>query len=426
MGIKDLFISPVVLLVLYILAYVFRAFFVNDDIKKYFIPALSVKFFGAIALGMVYQFYYGGGDTINYWLHGSSWIWESFIESPSTGLEMIFGENTYNPETYKYASKIWYFRDDRSFFIVRIAAFFDIITFNTYSATALFFSAFSFLGSWKLFEVVQEKYPTKRKRIAIAILFIPSVIFWGSGILKDTVTFGSLTFIVFAFIRIIEQNRFHIKYFLIVFLFSWVILQIKVYILAALGSAIGVWVYLRIISRVRSHMVKISIAPLLLIAIGITSYSLLNEIGQRDRKYAIENIPKIAAVTSYDIRYGWGSRTGGDGGYDIGELDGTWWSMLRLFPSAVNVSLFRPYLWEVKNPLMLLSALEAILVLFFTLTSIKNKTFSKVFKDPFLIFCLSFSILFAFAVGVSTFNFGTLMRYKIPLMPFWGIVLFSR
>jgi hypothetical protein len=31
--------------------------------------------------------------------------------------------------------------------------------------------------------------------------------------------------------------------------------------------------------------------------------------------------------------------------------------------------------------------------------------------------------MFAFAVGVSTFNFGTLTRYKIPLMPFYALAL---
>ena len=34
-----------------------------------------------------------------------------------------------------------------------------------------------------------------------------------------------------------------------------------------------------------------------------------------------------------------------------------------------------------------------------------------------------FSISFAFAVGVSTFNFGTLVRYKIPLLPFFLVAL---
>ena len=38
-------------------------------------------------------------------------------------------------------------------------------------------------------------------------------------------------------------------------------------------------------------------------------------------------------------------------------------------------------------------------------------------------FCFFFSILFALFVGATTLNFGTLVRYKIPCMPFYVIAL---
>ena len=41
-------------------------------------------------------------------------------------------------------------------------------------------------------------------------------------------------------------------------------------------------------------------------------------------------------------------------------------------------------------------------------------------KDPNLVFCLVFSIIFAFAVGISSYNFGALSRYKIPCLPFYA------
>jgi hypothetical protein len=38
-------------------------------------------------------------------------------------------------------------------------------------------------------------------------------------------------------------------------------------------------------------------------------------------------------------------------------------------------------------------------------------------------FLFTFSMIFAFAVGLSTGNFGTLSRYKIPCMPFFAALL---
>jgi hypothetical protein len=40
-----------------------------------------------------------------------------------------------------------------------------------------------------------------------------------------------------------------------------------------------------------------------------------------------------------------------------------------------------------------------------------------------ILFCLLFAILFALFVGATTLNFGTLVRYKVPCMPFYIISL---
>ena len=47
-----------------------------------------------------------------------------------------------------------------------------------------------------------------------------------------------------------------------------------------------------------------------------------------------------------------------------------------------------------------------------------------ILTNPEVQFCLIFSLIFAFAVGFTSYNFGTLARYKIPLMPFYFIALF--
>jgi hypothetical protein len=75
---------------------------------------------------------------------------------------------------------------------------------------------------------------------------------------------------------------------------------------------------------------------------------------------------------------------------------------------------------------VLLSGLEALLFLYFTLKVIvkrKARILSMILKDPNLSFCLVFSIIFAFAVGITSYNFGALSRYKIPCLPFYAVFL---
>jgi hypothetical protein len=158
------------------------------------------------------------------------------------------------------------------------------------------------------------------------------------------------------------------------------------------------------------------------VVIGFAYYTIV-KVGEDDARYSISKISETAKVTAYDIRY-WSGRDAGSG-YVLGELDGTIGSMVRLAPQAINVSLFRPYIWEVRNPLMLLSAIESLCLLAFSIYVIAKKRayFFRAFSNANVLFTMIFSILFAFAVGVSTFNFGTLARYKIPLLPFFLVAL---
>jgi len=421
MGFKDLVVTPIFMLLMTMMAYFIRPYVTNSQTKKYFLPALWARFAGAILLGVIYQFYYQGGDTLNYWEHGSRWIYEAFGENITLGLKLLAdaGGDRALDETYAFSSRIWYYRDPASYMVVRIAALFDLLTFHTYSATALFFAAFSFSGLWAMYSVLQKKYPANAGRLAVAILFIPSVIFWGSGILKDTVTLGALGWMTWALVRWIDLKRRSFVEVVVFLLAFYLIFSIKKYILICFIPMVAVWVFFKRVKRIKNFAVKLLLVPMLLLIFGVAAFFALQQITAEDTKYQLDSLAERARITAYDIRYGWGARTGGDGGYDIGLPDGTWQGMVRLMPAAINVSLFRPYLWEVRNPLMLLAALEALAMFILTVRMLWKGDLKHRLKDPFLIFCLGFALLFAFAVGVSTFNYGTLMRYKMPMMIFF-------
>ncbi|WP_370089548.1 hypothetical protein [Ekhidna sp.] len=429
MGIKDLIITPIYLVLFTMIAYFVRPYVTNAATSKFFLPALWVRFIGAILLGVLYQFYYGGGDTFNYWQHGSRWIYLAFQDDPAIGLNLLLdnGGDRALDRSYEYSSKIWYYRDVHSYLIVRIAAIFDLLTFHTYSASALFFACFSFSGLWAMYSAIQEKYPSSTERLTLAILFVPSVIFWGSGILKDTITLGALGWATWALMRMICNRKRRLLEAVVLISALYIIYSIKLYILICYLPMVAIWLFFESAGRLRSWKLKILAMPFLLLVFGGVGFLALRVTSGESEKYALDNLAERARITAYDIRYGWGARLGGDGGYDIGIPDGSISGMFRLMPAAVNVSLFRPYLWEVKNPLMLLAALEGLIFLLLTVRFVfKKRVIKRVFSEPFLIFCLGFAVLFAFAIGVSTANFGTLIRYKIPMIPFIAILLLTR
>lgn len=426
MDIKDLLITPVYLVIVYLLAYLVRPMVTETSNKRYFIPGLSLKVLGAIFVGIIYQFYYGGGDTFTYFNLGSKYIWEAFRDHPLLAIKLIFAGAEYDGDTFQYASKIYTYGDASSYFVVRVAGVLDIFTFHTYSATAILFAAISFSGLWALYHVFFRMFPQLHLQLAIAIFFIPSVFFWGSGILKDTITMGALGWATHSiyYVFIAKRHVLVSSFILLAALFT--IYTIKIYILLCFLPAAILWIsYLRMAS-VRNIVFKIFLAPVVLCFAGLGGYYTIVKVAEDNPRYNIENISETARVTAEWIHFV--SQRDQGSAYTLGDFDYSPAGMARKFPLAVWVTLYRPYLWESHNIVMLLSALESFALLIFTIYVVYavglRKSVSNVFSIPILTFCFIFSIIFAFAVGLTTYNFGTLVRYKIPLYPYFVTGLF--
>jgi hypothetical protein len=141
-------------------------------------------------------------------------------------------------------------------------------------------------------------------------------------------------------------------------------------------------------------------------------------------EYSIENVLNKAVITNMDLKseYYQGSS------FDIGDFDPTVGGILSKMPIAINAALFRPYIWETYNMTMFMSGIENFFMLsFFVYLIIKLRVynlFRLMFRHRILFFTVYFSIFFSFSVGLTTSNFGSLVRYKIPAIPFFLISLF--
>jgi len=417
---RDFIVTPIVIFLVYAGAYWIRPYVTDELNRRYFIPALTVRIFGALAVGFIYQFYYDGGDTFAYHTHGSRVIWEAFMDSPANGVNAFLSNGTYGPGLWAAAERIWFWRDPSSFFIVRISAFFDLFTFSSYSATAVLFSVLAFTGAWMFYLVFYKIRPEAYRILAVCCLFIPSTIFWGSGIFKDSVTLAFVGVSTYCVYKIVIEKKYNLSILVLLVLSFYIIFTVKKYILISFIAGVVAWLFSKQYFNTRSVALRVLVIPLLLYLYFSVSYFSISKVMEEDSKYSIDKIAKTSMITAYDIRYGWGAREGIGSGYSLGELDGTWQSMLSLAPGGINVALFRPYLWEVRNPLMLLSALESLITLFFTLYVLfgVGLKFPRYLKSE-VIFCFVFVLIFAFGVGISSYNFGTLSRYKIPLLPYY-------
>ncbi len=422
LDLKDLLLTPLYLGIFYLIAYGVRARFTNSYTRRYFIPALTVKFIGAIALGLIYEFYYGGGDTTNYFIHASL-INQAFSDSFQAGMKLLLTSGgTYDPQTIKYtANMFWYQAGSAEYLLSRFAAILGLLCFNTYTVIALFFAFISFTGVWAMYITFVKIRPQLYKQLAIAVFFVPSVFFWGSGLMKDSICLGALGWLFYAFYKGTIQKRSILACTLIGLSVAYVLVLIKVYILLCFLPAALLWVFNENSARIKSPLLRIAAKPVL-IGIGtLLAFYAATNLTKGDEKYDIDNIGERSRIVS-EYLYETSVKQNGSA-YTLGEQDGTLSGMAKLVPQAVVVTLYRPFLWEVHNPVMLLSSLEALIFLVFTLLIIVRsgllKTLSLIARTPALTLCFLFALTFAGTVGVVSNNFGTLVRYKIPMIPFY-------
>lgn len=234
---------------------------------------------------------------------------------------------------------------------------------------------------------------------------------------------AGLGYLVYASKQLFIDKRMSFANFLLLVLGFWLVFSIKKYVLLCFLPAILLWINASTIKRIESTIAKLVFLPFVVVAIIVSGYFALVKVSENDKKYSLDKIAQTAMITAYDIRYVTGKDAGS--GYTLGELDGTISSMIKSIPAAINVTLFRPYLWEVNSPLMLLSAIESFALLMMTIFIVVKKGWliKRYILDPDVLFCFIFSLTFSFAVGISTYNFGTLSRYKIPMLPFFVIGL---
>lgn len=434
MGFLDFFIAPFYLIVFLVVASsIKKKHYTNHPLAKYYLPGLYVKLLGGIATAFIYQYYYRGGDALNYFDSVTVLI-EGLSQNPLTYIKALFlGAGTTDPQVSSLFAGHWMLNTNATLIVAKIVSLIAILSFNKFLVISMFLGFLSFFAVWKLLLVFYDLYPTIHKQLAFSILFVPSVFFWGSGLFKDTITFACLCLLTYYSYRLFIKGTDKKALMVILILINAYLLAIiKAYIIMAITPPLIFWVILNYQGRFSNKLLQVIVFPVFLAMAAVLGIFLVQQVGSVSQDYSsIDDITKKAYDTQwwhYKVNQLYGDRGGGSY-YSLGKPDPSMGGMMSKIPAAVNVTLFRPYLWEADNIVMLFAALESTLILLFTLKVVVIgagifKAIKYFATRPVLFFTISFAVLFAFGVGFTSYNFGALVRYKIPCIPFYLAGLF--
>ncbi|MDQ6842817.1 MAG: hypothetical protein M3Z92_00495 [Bacteroidota bacterium] len=400
-----------------------------DDpiLRKYHRQGFWIKIIGCFAF-TIFSVYLSPGDSIGLYQKEGNNIYQ-LILNDFHNLNWILQKGKGFDETLlKDPWNAGYFKSEANFMVTRIVVILSFITFGRYAAINLLFACLAFSGLWKLFLFFYEQYPHLHKKFAISILYFPTLVFWSSGVLKDTLCIASIGWVTYAVYEMLYRKKSFIKNMLILFFFGYLLAVLKVYILISYLPFFILFIILKNMQGIKNRLLKYMLAPALIFMSMYGFTVVLNSYDEELGGYAVNDLTKSIQHLNGAFSAMDGNETA-DSNFDLGvEFDGTFKGLIKLAPVAVFTTFFRPFLWESRKLSSLLASLESLVLLFFTIYILFKsglKTFIKlILSDPLIMYCFIFSIVFALFVGASTLNFGTLVRYKIPCLPFYTISLF--
>lgn len=425
----DYCLFPIYILFFYLVIKRKSIQYAKNGLNKIFVTAFFLHMGGAFLYCMVIQYYYGYGDSFGFYSGGNFLRKLVSIENNPFSPFFMSGKEfqvkfALNADS-EFALPIG-IEVESNLLVMKASALFSYLSFNCYLIISLFFSMFSFIGTWGLFKVFNE-YSNKKntKLLAYAIMYLPSVCFWGSGLIKDSLCLGATGFIIYYMYKVFVKKEYYSKYVLLLPLLLYFLFVLKSYVAIALivSAVFGYVIFL--ISQSKRNPLKLGFIILVLltasafITVGISSTikTLLEE-----SKSQIEVFKGAYENANIDDERSMASFTGGDFDASVG---GT----LLKSPAAILTTIFRPFLWETRKIIMLFSSLESFLLLLVTLYLLYKtrvvRFFYYIFSDPIIFFAFIFTVLLSAIVGFTTFNFGTLVRYRLPILPFYCFMLLA-
>lgn len=397
-------------------------------IQRYFLPALYLRFLGAIAVACIYEYYYKSGDTWGYFIVARI-VRDMFYSGDFVAMfDFLLG-----PDASGFSSTIMaYLQDVDDFSAIytrvypygngtRITSFLfgiiNIFTFNSYLATGIVGGMISFIGCWLLFLAFYDRYPMLHLSLAAFTLFVPSLFFWGTMVGKEpfvVLGLGLFTYGLLVKAKSLPTLFLHGIYLAVG---AYLMYIIKPYILFASLPAVVAYIGTKVELPIASPWNKL-VKLIFIVSILPASVLLIGFFGSVNDKYSLEKATStVEAFQQEQIAVSGGSS------YNIGSLDMSPTGLPIYMVKAVNVTLFRPYFWEVRNANQLIAFVESFLIVLITLYvlyQIGLFTFlAGIVQSPIVLYAFIFTCLLGFIVGATAFNFGTLVRYKIPCLPFY-------
>jgi len=372
--------------------------------NRLFWVSLAYRLVAGMCVGLVYRYYYSSNDTWLFFEEGKklaalgrsgfmSYIQALVGNGDLTSLHLVH-------------------RDWRAISFVKIVSVFCLLGRDNYWLVAGYFSWVSFITSWWLHRAVTQIFSDAVIASALAFLFFPSVVFWASGIEKETLALSALY--VLAAVALLTFKRKPVGWapWALAIVATAVVWSLKYYWAGIFFASLTAWAFTLLLThRVASlKSWAVLIWPVFFLVSGlVVSYLHPNFLMSRFLEVLVANHDAFARI-SPDERI-----------IHFYRLAPTWSSVLLNAPWALWSGMFRPILGEGHGWLGTLASLENffLLVLLGTALGRRRNDVNRLL----LIAVVGYCVVLCIFLALSTPNLGSLSRYRVGFLPFFVFVI---
>jgi hypothetical protein len=351
------------------------------------------KVFMGCLYGWVFLHYYNGDDTWNY-----------FIESKEeTSLLMQHPLRFFHPFSPAYALQlkeyhgweafVFYVNDFERWFIIKGLAILNLLTGKSYYTDVLLFEFLIIGGPLLLFKLLAKEFPRRIGMNFLLIFFIPSVIFWCSGIRAEGLLFFFTVLLIYNGQAYARRAGVWPALGCLAGFLGLLLIRYQ-FLLIFLPAFLAYWVSLK--NRVISPKYYNRIYLALLLIFGLSLF--LPPARQLSR-------PVRMSQESFSLLKG-------NTQYKLDSLRPGPVSFIKILPQAITNTFFRPFPWEGKTLLQSISSVEVIFLIagvFFFLVSPNRK---QQISHPLYWLFLFYGITQFISIGYVVPFPGAIVRYR--------------
>jgi len=278
--------------------------------------------------------------------------------------------------------------------IIKPLSIFNLFSGGNYYINVVFFNFIIFWGHYWLFGIFVKEFPEKRKPLLLLIFFFPPLVFWLSGIRTDGLILFFLALALLHYRRWLYENKKWSVLYCALSIFPIIIYRSQVVLL--LIPALLAWYISVKFNRntVASFLWVFGIGGVLFFASAWVSPQ--------------KNLPQMVVQRQQSFMALQGTR------FQLDTLQPSLTSFTKVLPQAVSHTFLRPYIWEAKGALQLMTAAEIIVcwLLVFIAIIKRESHWKQTLQKPVLVFCLSFGILLYIFIGYTIPFPGAIVRYR--------------